>query len=167
LALVIFCAGLSAVQAQSPSGVQDAPTETRLVNDPQHGHASGRWEGSPGGKAFSELNHHFAGFFDIVFGLAELSYARQYPLPLWTRLVLSGAIEVVGGFVLFWSDHAAWPISSLSFREMFSGEDREIVQYKFYGVLALLIVWCETLRRLGRGRHPVWTAPFTRRSPRC
>jgi putative copper resistance protein D len=96
----------------------------------------------------------------VVFGLTELGYALQYPLPLWTRLVLPGALGVVGGFVLIWSDHDAWPIGSLSFSETFFGQDREIVEHKFYGVMALLIALCETLRRLGRVRHPVWAAPL-------
>ncbi|MFO0701501.1 MAG: hypothetical protein U0236_19945 [Nitrospira sp.] len=157
---IVSFASISDVQAQALSGQQDAPGETRIANDPRHGHASGRWEGSPEGKAFSEFNHHFAGFCDVVFGLAELGYALQYPLPVWTRLVLPGALGVVGGFVLIWSDHEAWPIGSLSFRETFFGRDREIVEHKFYGVLALLIAWCETLRRLGRVRHPVWAAPL-------
>lgn len=159
LLLVVF-ANLSEVYAQLPSGHQDAPSETSVANDPHQGDASGRWEGSPEGKAFSEFNHHFAGLCDVVFGLAELGYALQYPLPLWTRLVLPGALGVVGGFVLIWSDHDAWPIGSLSFGETFFGQDREILEHKFYGVLALLIALCETLRRLGRVRHPVWAAPL-------
>jgi putative copper resistance protein D len=160
LLLLVWFASTSNVHAQASSGYQDAPTETGIANDSHQGHASGRWEGSPEGRAFSEFNHHFAGLCDVVFGLAELGYALQYPLPLWTRLVLPGALGVVGGFVLIWSDHDAWPIGSLSFRETFFGQDREVVEHKFYGVMALLIALCETLRRLGRVRHPVWAAPL-------
>lgn len=151
---------MSDVQAQAPSGLQDAAAETRMANDPHPGHTNGRWEGSPEGKAFSEFNHHFAGLGDVVFGLAELGNALQYPLPLWTRLVLPGALGVVGGFVLIWSDHEAWPIGSLSFRETFFGKDREIVEHKFYGIMALFIALCETLRRSGRAQHPAWAAPL-------
>lgn len=159
LPLIVSCADTSDARAQALPGQQEVPTE-RVTDDHQQGHAIGRWEGSPEGKAFAEFNHHFAGLCDVVFGLAELGYALQYPLPLWTRLVLPGAFGVVGGFVLIWSDHEAWPIGSLSFRETFFGQDREIVEHKFYGVLALLIALCETLRRLGRVRHPMWAAPL-------
>lgn len=160
LLLLVWCAGMSAVPAQASSGPSDASTDTHVANDPHQGQASGRWEGSPEGKAFSEFNHHFAGLCDMVFGLAELGYALQYPLPLWTRLVLPGALGIIGGFVLIWSDHDAWPIGSLTFRETFVGQDREIMEHKFYGVMALLIALCETLRRTGRVRHPAWAAPL-------
>ncbi|MDH4083865.1 MAG: hypothetical protein OEV99_10750 [Nitrospira sp.] len=118
------------------------------------------WEGSPEGKDFSEFNHHFAGLCDVVFGLAELGYALQYPLPLWTRLVLPGTLAVIGAYMLVWSDHDAWPIGSLGFYETFFGPDREIVEHKFYGVLAAVIALCEALRRLGWVRHPAWAAPL-------
>ena len=96
----------------------------------------------------------------MVFGLAELGYALQYPLPLWTRLVLPGALGVVGGYTLIWSDHEGWPIGSLSFVETFFGQDREIIEHKFYGLLALAIACFETFRRIGKARHPVWAAPL-------
>lgn len=160
LSLALLCVGCSDAQVQALPGFQDAQAQTPIVNDPHQGHATGRWEGSPEGKAFSEFNHHFAGVSDVVFGLAELGYALQYPVPFWTRLILPSALGVVGGFVLIWSDHEAWPIGSLSFRETFFGHDREIVEHKLYGILALLIALCETLRRLGKVRHPVWAAPL-------
>lgn len=161
LSLIVLCTSISDVHAQTRSDHQNASTETRIANDhQQQGHANGRWEGSPEGTAFSEFNHHFAGLCDVAFGLAELGYALQYPLPLWTRLVLPGALGVIGGFVLIWSDHDAWPIGSLGFVETFFGQDREIIEHKFYGVLALAIALFETLRRIGRVRHPAWAAPL-------
>ena len=66
---------------------------------------------------------------------------------------------VVAAFLLVWSDHDAWPIGSLGFAETFFGQDREIVQHKLYGVLAGIAAICETLRRIGWGRHPAWAAP--------
>lgn len=160
LLLIASPARSSVVWAQASSGHQNATTDTHSANDHQQGHASGRWEGSHEGKAFSEFNHHFAGLCDMAFGLAELGYALQYPLPFWTRLVLPGALGLVGGFVLIWSDHEAWPIGSLSFRQTFFGQDREIVEHKAYGVMALLVALCETFRRLGRVRHRMWAAPL-------
>jgi hypothetical protein len=121
---------------------------------------SGSWEGSAEGKAYSEFNHHLAGSFDTLFGLAELGNALQYPLPLWTRLVLPGALGAMGVYLFIWSDHDAWPIGTLSFKESFFGENREIVEHKFYGVLALLMAFVEALRRTGRLHHPAWAAPL-------
>ena len=65
-----------------------------------------------------------------------------------------------GGFLLVWSDHDVWPIGSLSFVETFFGQDREIIEHKLYGILALVIACCETLRRIGRVQHPAWAAPL-------
>lgn len=159
LILAVSFAGISDVRAQAPSSHQNVSTETGVTTDHQ-GHTSGRWEGSPEGKDFSEFNHHFAGVFDVAFGLTELGNALQYPLPFWTRFILPGALSVIGGFVLIKSDHGAWPIGSLKFGDTFFGQDREIVEHKFYGVLALAMAFFETIRRLGRVRHPVWAAPL-------
>ena len=100
--------------------------------------------------AYSEFNHHFAGLCDVVFGLAELGNALKYPLPFWTRLVLSSALGITGVYRLVWSGHDAWPIGSLSFTEMFFSHDREILEHKIYSVLAVAIAVCETLLRIGR-----------------
>lgn len=97
---------------------------------------------------------------EVIFGLAELGYALQYPLPYWTRFILPDALSIVGGFTLIWSDRDAWPIGSLSFVETFFGEDREMIEHKSYGILTLTIAFFETLRRMGRVRHPAWAAPL-------
>ena len=147
-------------QAQAPSDHQSFANETNVTDDPHEGHADERWEGSPEGKAFSEFAHHFAGAFDVLFGLAELGSALQYPMPYWIRFILPGALSVVGGFTLIWGDHDAWPIGSLSFVETFFGEDHEIIQHKSYAILALAIAFFESLRRTGKARHPAWAAPL-------
>ncbi len=150
-----------AVVWPEPAAEHQQASSTTDTNHKAHGiEGSGGWEGSAEGIAYSEFNHHFAGLCDVVFGLAELGYALQYPLPLWTRLVLPGALGVMGGFLLVWSDHDAWPIGSLSFVETFFGQDREIIEHKLYGILALVIACCETLRRIGRVQHPAWAAPL-------
>ncbi|MEQ1848159.1 MAG: hypothetical protein ABL983_21575, partial [Nitrospira sp.] len=87
LVFIVSCTSISGAQAQAPSGHQDVSTETGGTTD-HHGHASGRWEGSPEGIAYSEFSHHFTGLCDMLFGFAELGHALQYPLPLWTRLAL-------------------------------------------------------------------------------
>jgi hypothetical protein len=160
LFVILPFTGMAAEPAQAQSGHHSVSDRTIATDNHQMGQTSGRWEGSPEGTAFSEFNHRFAGLCDVVFGLAELGYALQYPLPLWTRLVLPGALGIVGGFVLIWSDHDAWPIGSLDFSETFFGQDREIIEHKAYGFMALLVALCEVLRRLGRVRHPMWAAPL-------
>lgn len=88
--------GMAAEPAQAQSGHHSVSDRTIATDNHQMGQASGRWEGSPEGTAFSEFNHRFAGLCDVVFGLAESGYALQYPLPQWTRLVLPGALGIVG-----------------------------------------------------------------------
>ena len=160
LFVIVSSACISDVHAQARSSHQKVSGETSVMDNHQQGHDTERWEGSPEGKAFSEFAHHFAGFFDVTFGLAELGCALQYPLPFWTRFILPGALSVVGGFTLIWSDHDAWPIGSLSFVETFFGQDHEIIQHKSYAILALAIAFFEMLRRTGKVRHPGWAAPL-------
>lgn len=131
-----------------------------MMHDAQAEQHDGEWEGSTQGIAYSEFNHRFAGLFVLLFGLAELGYALQYGLPFWTRLVLPGALGVIGAYLLVWSDHEAWPIGSLSFAQTFLGQDREILQHKFYGVFGVTAAVSETLRRIGWARHPAWVAPL-------
>lgn len=160
LFLLVSFASIPDIRAQVPSGHQNIASETSVTDDPHGEHANERWEGPPRGKAFSEFAHHFAGSLEVIFGLAELGYALQYPLPYWTRFILPGALSMVGGFTLIWSDRDAWPIGSLSFVETFFGEDREIIEHKSYGILTLVIAFFETLRRMGMVRHPAWAAPL-------
>ena len=147
-------------QAQTDSGHHNVTNEASVTVDLHGGHPSERWEGSSEGKAFSEFAHHFAGSLEVIFGLAELGYALQYPLPYWTRFILPGALATVGGFTLIWSDRDAWPIGSLSFVATFFGDDREMIEHKLYGILTFAVALFETLRRLGRVRHPAWAAPL-------
>ena len=148
------------VRAQSSSEHHQASVAASVTHGSHGKQGSDGWEGSAEGIAYSEFNHHFAGLCDVTFGLAELGYALEYPLPFWTRLVLPAALGVVGGFLMIWSDHDAWPIGSMSFTESFFGQDWEVLEHKFYGMIALAIAFCEIFRRLGRVRHPAWAAPL-------
>ena len=136
--------------ASIPDVHQNIARETSITDDPHREHANERWETPPRRKAFSEFAHHFAGSLEVIFGLAELGYALQYPLPYWARFILPGMLSIVGGFTLIWSDRDAWPIGSLSFVETFFGEDREMIEHKSYGILTLTIAFFETLRRMAR-----------------
>lgn len=159
LFVIVPLTRMSEAHAQSHLDHQAASGEAGVPNE-HRGRVGGSWEGSSEGIAYSEFNHHFAGLCDVLFGLAELGYALQLPLPFWTRLILPGALGTTGLYLLVWSDHDAWPIGSLGFVETFFGHDREIIEHKIYSVLAVAIAVCETLRRIGRVRHPAWAAPL-------
>jgi putative copper resistance protein D len=119
-----------------------------------------RWEGSLQGIAYSERNHHIAGWFVVLMGLAELSHAMSLPLIAWARLLLPAAMLFSAVFVMIWSDHEAWPIGPLTFVQTFFGPDDEIVQHKIYGLLALVVGSVELFRRIGRLTHAAWVAPL-------
>lgn len=118
------------------------------------------WEGSVAGVAYSEFNHHVAGWLLVLLALAELRLALPPPVPRWIGFLLPGALGVTGIFLLIWSDHEAWPIGSMSLSQTFLSGDREILQHKIYGVLALTIACIEVLRRSGMIRHAVWMVPL-------
>jgi len=118
------------------------------------------WEGSAAGIAYSEENHHIAGWMVILMGLAEVSHVTRLPSLMWARLLLPSAMLFVGIFLIVWSDHDAWPVGHLSFAETFFGQDHEIVQHKFYGLLALAVGGVESFRRLGRTGHVAWATPL-------
>lgn len=132
-----------------------------------HGHdhhaftlSSDSWEGSKAGVAYSELNHHLAGFFVLLIGFSEMAQAMHGRSLGWARMFLPAALLGAAAFLLVWSDHEAWPIGSLSFVETFFGNDHEILQHKTYGLLALAVGLIELYRRLDRVAHVGWLAPL-------
>lgn len=159
LLVIVSSTCISDVQAQVPSH-QNSSTEINVATVYPQSHTSGRQEESPEGTDFSEFHHHVAGFFIVVFGLAELGNALQYPLPLWTRFILPGALSVIGVLVLFGNDHGAWPIHSFDLVDTLWSQDRELIEHKLYGVLALVIAFFEALRRSGRGWQSLSAAPL-------
>jgi len=158
---------LSGADVRAQSSSEHHPTEhfsTPIPSETSHEtfgeHRGGTWEGSAQGVAYSEFNHRFAGLFVLLFGLAEFGHALRYRLPGWSRLVLPGALGLIGAYLLVWSDHEAWPIGPLTFVQTFSGQDLEILQHKFYGVFSSTAAVSETFRRLGWTRHPGWAGPL-------
>jgi len=125
-----------------------------------HGMVSDGWEGSAAGVAYSERNHHIAGWLVLLMGVAELSHALRLASLGWTRVLLPTAMTCTGLFLTVWSDHEAWPIGSLSFFETFFGQDHEIIQHKTYGLLALLVGAVELARRIGHAGHVAWATPL-------
>jgi len=77
-----------------------------------HTIASGQWEGSAEGIAYSEFNHALAGLGVILVGLTELRTAMGWLALGWSRWLLPASLVSSGIFLLIWSDHEAWPIGS-------------------------------------------------------
>lgn len=164
--LILFCTlcivGVVRAAAQ-PEGEAHAGQHLAAVSG--HGHRDGAavsdaWEGSAEGIAYSERNHHIAGWMIILMGLAEVSHVVRLPSLMWARLLLPSAMLFAGVFVTIWSDHEAWPVGQLGFAETFFGQDHEIVQHKIYGLLALGVGSVELFRRLDRARHMAWAMPL-------
>lgn len=163
---VVFC--LTIAFESGPLFAQDpGRSHGDSQSPPEHGHehhviapAQDSWEGSEVGIAYSEQNHHFAGWMVILMGLAEMSQVVRLSAVAGARLLLPAAMTATGVFLLVWSDHEAWPIGSLGFVETFFGQDPEIFQHKIYGLLALFVGSVELLRRFGWVEHKVWSIPL-------
>ena len=133
-----------------------------------HGDGNPVWEGSPAGKAYSEFNHHLAGFFVVLIGLAELmpvlaprnhknTWARRGK---WIEVLLPIAMLLTGSFLLIWSDHEGWPVGQRSFTQTYFGDDWEMIQHKFFGIMLLTVGVVETLRRRGWLQRVMWRLPL-------
>lgn len=118
------------------------------------------WEGSQEGIAYSERNHHIAGFMVVLMGLAEFSHVLRLSSLRWARLLLPSSLIATGVFLIVWSDHDGWPIGSLSLVDTWWGRDHEILQHKIYGILALGVGSVELFRRLGRMGQKAWASPL-------
>src|SRR5690349_16882584 len=143
-----------------PHEERDAITPPSHESSPPH-HAGADhtdpWEGSAEGKAYSNFNHHLAGMFVILIGLSEVRYGFTPSVLAWTRLLLPIFMVSVGVFLLIWSDHKGWPLGSFS-RTFLSGE-WEIIQHKWFGIMAVTIGGIEWLRRTGHLAGRVWKVP--------
>ncbi|MDO8547054.1 MAG: hypothetical protein Q7R68_06805 [Nitrospirales bacterium] len=117
---------------------------------------AGQWDGSSEGVAYSEFNHHLAGVFVLLIGLGELRGGLGITMLAWSRFLLPFAMLGIGGFLMIWSDHDAWPIGSLSFAQTFFNGDYETVQHKLYAILPLGVGVIEFLRRTGKVTHAAW-----------
>lgn len=94
--------------------------------------------------AWSEYNHHWAGLFVILIGLAALA-ERTGRVPIarhWPLLFL-----ILAAFLFFRSDPEAWPMGEIGLLDSF--KDPEIVQHRFFVVLIVAFAWFEWRVRLG------------------
>ncbi|HEY5627242.1 MAG TPA: hypothetical protein VIR79_04815 [Nitrospira sp.] len=160
--VALFVLSAIPVRAQHEAGTQAEQHRTSAAGHDHH-NANGSpdvWEGSADGIAYSERNHHLAGWLVLLMGLAELSHAIRLPSLQWARALLPTAMLATGLFLMVWSDHQAWPIGPLSLAETFFGDDPEIAEHKVYGLLALAVGSVELFRRLGYIGHAAWATPF-------
>lgn len=159
MALVALLTAAPALAQHSATLPHDSP---HILGHDLHAYPQSAevWEGSANGIAYSERNHHIAGFMVLLMGFAELSHVLRFSSLLWARLLLPTSLIVAGFFIMVWSDHEAWPVGSLSLIDTFTGGDQEILQHKIYGILALGVGSLELLRRIGRIEHKAWASPL-------
>ena len=104
--------------------------------------------------AWSEYNHHWAGFFVVAIGLlallnqAGVRWARHWPL------VFIG----LSAFLLVRSDPEIWPLGDIGLLE--SLRDAEVVQHRAFAALPLLFGLFEWGVRTGRLRRPAAALVF-------
>ncbi|MGH7254369.1 MAG: hypothetical protein ACREI3_01210 [Nitrospirales bacterium] len=154
----LLCLPLILLVPRAVSGGMEAGHEGVRYD---HGAATpDQWEGSAEGVAYSEFNHHLAGVLVLLIGLSELHHGLALRALAWSRFLLPAAMLAAGAFLLIWSDHAAWPIGSMSLAETLSGEHDEVLQHKIFGVLLLGVSTVELLRRLGRASQDWWKWPL-------
>ena len=163
--LVVLLLGLDGALLFAQHGELGSDMAPGLSSEHGHDHhgsssTSDGWEGSQAGVAYSEFNHHLAGFFVLLIGFSEMTQALRSSSLGWARMLLPVALLGTAAFLLIWSDHQAWPIGPLSFAETFSGDDHEIFQHKSYGLLALTVGLIEWYRRLDRVVHVGWLVPL-------
>jgi hypothetical protein len=160
LVLLVSFASIPDVPTGAGPAPRDGSIDTISATAAPQGHASGHAGRSADETDSSVFDHRVAGCLILVFGLAELGNALHYPLPFWTRFILPAALTVIGVLVLFVNDHGASRIGSLIAVDTFWGHDREMIEHTFYGVLSLVIAFCETLRRMGKGWQHLSAAPL-------
>ena len=105
-------------------------------------------------RAWSEYNHHFAGFFVLTMGLLAVCqgggarWARHWPL-----LFLGLAV-----FLLIRNDPGAWPLGPQGFWEGFAYP--EVLQHRIFVLLVVAFGIFEWAVRTGRLRSPGWALIF-------
>lgn len=105
-------------------------------------------------RAWSEYNHHWAGFFVLAIGtLAALERVGVRPARHWPLVFLG-----LAGFLALRSDPRAWPLGPAGFWESFALPD--VLQHRTFTVLIVAFAVFEWMVRTGRlPAHP-WSYVF-------
>jgi putative copper resistance protein D len=105
-------------------------------------------------RAWSEYNHHFAGFFVLAMGLLAVvqaggaRWARHWPL-----IFLGLAV-----FLLIRNDPGSWPLGPEGFWESFAYA--EVLQHRVFVLLVVAFGFFEWAVRTGRLASPGWALIF-------
>jgi putative copper resistance protein D len=105
-------------------------------------------------RAWSEYNHHFAGFFVLAMGLLAVfqaggaRWARHWPL------ILLG----LAAFLLIRNDPGSWPLGPQGFWEGFTYA--EVFQHRIFVLLVVAFGFFEWAVRTGRLTSPGWALVF-------
>ncbi len=105
-------------------------------------------------RAWSEYNHHFAGFFVVTMGLLAVlqaggaRWARHWPL-----ILLGLAV-----FLMIRNDPGAWPLGPQGFWESF--RYAEVLQHRLFVLLVIAFSVFEWAVRAGRLKSPHWALVF-------
>jgi putative copper resistance protein D len=103
-------------------------------------------------RAWSEFNHHVAGFFVLGMGcLAVLNATGRAPWACHWPLLFLG----LAGFLMIRIDPGAWPLGPLGFWE--SMQYAEVLQHRLFVLLVVALGLFESSVRTGRLRVP-WAA---------
>jgi hypothetical protein len=106
-------------------------------------------------KAFSEFNHHVAGWALIGVGILVLTCFLSPDLRA-LRYVWPGLFLLAGLFLALWSDAEIWPRGNLSWAWLLH-HDQEAGQHKIYALLLIIMGIVEYLRACG-ALNRFWSA---------
>ncbi len=128
----------------SASSLQATKRAQRDGLPPPSAHAN-----TPGDIAWSEYNHHWAGFFVLLLGLlAALAQSHGARAARYWPLLLVG----LAAFIFLHADPEGWPLGPDSFWE--AVQEGEVLQHKVFALLLLMFAIFELRVQLGKARFP-------------
>jgi len=128
-----------------------ALTSPRIADMPVDDRSAPRTDAD---RAWSEYNHHFAGFFVVAMGLLAVlqaggaRWARHWPL-----ILLGLAV-----FLLIRNDPGSWPLGPQGFWEGFLYA--EVLQHRLFVLLVIAFALFEWSVRAGHLARPSWALVF-------
>ncbi len=111
-------------------------------------------ERAPVERAWSEYNHHWAGFFVLTMGLLAVAERRGFPPARHWPLVFLG----MAAFLFVRNDPRAWPLGPAGFWESMALPD--VLQHRAFVLLIVAFAVFEWMVRTGRLRPRPWGYVF-------